>query len=209
MSARQQAGQLRSLIARKLRQLDVAESMADALEYNLNKATGDLESAILRTDPARVFNISYRIDKSYDVMLLESVYVDLTRYFDTAPYGKYLHSDYDGEIPEVSPKRIADWIAEKINTPYWNSPYGESFVVRSKNRVYYYDLQEPKYQKALGWVIAKTINSSASLKSVTDFTSEAILAAEAAVIEAQEDFFEVWGTELVDIIDADINSAFE
>lgn len=209
MSARQQAGQLRSLIARKLRQLDVAESMADALEYNLNKATGNLEEAILRTDPARVFNISYRIDKSYNVMLLESVYVDLTRYFDNAPYGRMLHSDYEGEIPEVSSGRIADWIAEKINTPYWNSPYGEDFVVRTKSGVYYYSLQEPKYQKALGYVIARTINDSGMLQSTTDFTSEAILAAEAAVIEAQEDFFEVWGTELVDIIDADINAAFE
>ena len=209
MSARQQAGRLRSLIARKLRQLDVAESMADALEYNLNKVTGNLEESILRTDPNRVFNISYRIDKTYDVMLLESVYVDLTRYFENAPYARFLHEDNNEEVPKVSTQVIADWIAEKINTPYWNSPFGEDFVVKSKGKVYFYDLHEPKYQRALGYVISTIINESGFLKSRTDFTSQALLAAEAAVIEAQEDFMEIWEYELVDIIDAEINAVFQ
>lgn len=210
MSARKQAGRLRAIIARRLRAVRVADAMADALIANDNVVTGNLVDAILSTDTNRVFNISYRIDKRYDMMLLDSIYIDLTRYLSSADYGRYLYDEYDGEYQEVNQGDIAWWIEQKIQTPYWNSIYGTDFFVKSKGKGYFYPLSDPKYRDALAFLITRGLKErDGRPKRQTDFFQEALLSAEAAIIEAKEDFYDEWSIELVNNIDEDINTIFQ
>jgi len=225
MSARQQGGQLRSILLRKLRSSGLNEAMVNALSRKGQYYTGKLSESILRRDFSKDLNISYTINKEFDV--IENVSITFFNRLAKPKYAELIDSnlaDGSNQDIDVEARDIEKWILAKVKNGTWKNKYGPNYVqsnnystrrerrdvnkgVRGgRSKTYVYPLVgAPKSKKArasLAFLIARSINQSQSLKNRSPYFASGNIVAEFALLSALEEFNELW---LQDIGTASIN----
>jgi hypothetical protein len=221
MSARQQGGQLRSILIRKIRNAGISEAMVAVLEGNGQQYTGKLSDAILARDLSKDLSISYSINKEFDI--IENVVVTFRNVVRRPKYAEFvdeqLGANPDGEI-NASPRAIESWILAKVKNGTWKSVYGNNYRVsnnystrkekRSFNKgarggsskQYFYPLvggaKSKKARASLAFVIARSINENQQLKNRSRFISnpKVNIIAEFAILSALEEFNQIWLADL-------------
>jgi hypothetical protein len=225
MSARQQGGQLRAILLRKLRSSGLNEAMVNTLNGRGQYYTGKLSDAILRRDFSKDLSISYTTNKEFDV--IENVSITFFNRLVRPLYAELIDSNLaDDSFQEldVEASDIERWILAKVKNGTWKNKYGPNYVqsnnystrrerrdvnkgVRGgKSKTYVYPLVgAPKSKKArasLAFLIARSINQNQSLKNRSPYFASGNIVAEFALLSALEEFNELW---LQDIGVASIN----
>ena len=232
MSARKQAGQLKSIAARKIKESRINELMADALRQKKNIYTGNLINTILSRDPYRSLRIRYSINKELDC--IENVSLTYVNDISGASYGRFIDiatSRIINESPNPSVAAISKWIYGKIQNGTWSNPNGTDYVVSNnyltrndpkvkskgsrggKSKTYRYPLVgSPKskiYRNALAYKFVNAINERGELKNKSPLLTAGNLQVEFALISAIEEFNDIWGEDLSAKVYEKVTSIFD
>ena len=232
MSARRQAGQLKSIAAQKIKQSRVNELMADILREKNNIYTGNLINTILSRDAFRNLRISYSINKELDCA--ENVSITYVNNISGALYGRFIDiatARSISEQPDPSVSAISRWIYGKIQNGTWSNPNGAYYVVSNnystrndknvkvkgsrggRSKTYAYPLigspKSKKYRNALAYKFVNAINERGELKNKSSFLTAGNLQIEFALLSAIEEFNEIWGNDLSTKIYEKVTSIFD
>jgi hypothetical protein len=232
MSARKQAGQLKSIAARKIKESRINELMADALRQKKNIYTGNLINTILSRDPYRSLRISYSINKELDC--IENVSLTYVNDIRGARYGRFIDiatARSISEEPNPSVSAISKWIYGKIQNGTWDNPNGAYYVVSNnyssrkdpkvkakgirggKSKTYKYPLvgssKSKKYRNALAYKFVNAINERGELKNKSAFLTAGNLQIEFALLSAIEEFNNIWLNDLSTRVGVTINNIFQ
>ena len=194
MSARKQAGQLRSILARNFKKSRVREAAANVLKQRGQVASGNLIDAILKKKEEQMFSISYKIDNEFDVIYNVQITYDLGR-IENEYYQKVdtvLGRDNSGMRPSY--QKIYKWIGQKLRNGTWKGAavYTMKRTRRGKTKTYTYTLSKLIYRKALAFAIARSIGERGALKNRSPFITEARIRIDLALVESEQEFAELW-----------------
>jgi hypothetical protein len=212
MSARQQAGQLRSILARNLRKEGVRESAVDVLKRAGQISTGNLITAILSKKDEQLFSVSYKIDKGID-----SIYdVSITYDFDRigVPYYKRVDRVLGRERAQpnmkVSTGAIEKWINNKISNGTWKGPktYSLTRTRGQAKETKEYSLSKLVYRRALAFAIARKINEDQVLETRSPYLTIARVKVIRAIQKAEKEFYDFWEDSLSSTIEQKIILGF-
>jgi hypothetical protein len=195
VSARQQAGQLRSILARNFKKSRVREAAANILKQRGQVASGNLISQILKKKEEQMFSISFKIDSEFDVIYNVDITYDLGR----------IESDYYKQVDTVlgrspsgmapSYQKIYRWIGQKLRNGTWKGPASYTMTRTrkgGKKKTYTYPLSKLVYRKALAFVIARSIGERGSLKNRSPFITESKIRIDLAIAQSEQEFAERW-----------------
>lgn len=206
MSARLQAGQLKSILAKNFKRLRVREAMVQTLESNGQIASGNLRNEILRTSDYKRTSIRYKIDPKLDVIY--NVSISYTIDFPNAPYARAVDTiegkKVSGMRPSVS--AIEQWISQKLSNGTWKG--GNMYIIRRDGKNYSYPLSDFKYRKKLAYVIAKSIKERGYLKTRSPYLAQGKLLYELAFLESINEFETIWENDVFGIIENKLTLLF-
>ena len=213
MSARRQAGQLRSIIARNLKQERVKEAAADVLRRNKQISTGNLIDSILKKKDEQMFSISYKINKEFDIIYDVSITYDFDRI--GVPYYRRVDTVLGREKASpsmrVSTGAIEKWINNKITNGTWSGPktYSLTRTRGTESETKEYPLSKLVYRRALAFVIARKINEDQFLEKRSPYITIARVKVIRAIKKAENEFYEYWGSDSINKIEIKIASALD
>jgi len=232
MSARKQAGVLKSIIYQKLRDAGVNYDMVQALRRNKNVYTGTLVETIQKRNLFRLTSIRYTINKELDV--IENVTVTFNNNIADPYYAKFIDpfaAEETFDTPEATVSGISKWIYKKIQNGTWENPYGTKYVVNNNysnrndfkvkekgsrggtSKIYEYDLvgspKSKKYRNALAYLISRKINNDGYLENQTPFLATGNFSAEVALEVALEEFRELYLNDIAESVETIIVNLFE
>jgi len=199
MSARQQAGQLRSILARNLKQEGVRESAVEVLKRNKQISTGNLIDSILRKKDEQMFSISFKIDKEFDIIYDVSITYDFDKI--GVPYYKRVDTVLGREKAspnmKVSTGAIEKWIDRKITNGTWRGPktYTLTRTRGTSKESKEYSLSKLVYRRALAFVIARKINQDQTLDTRSPYITIARVKVIRAINKAEKEFYAFWENE--------------
>ena len=213
MSARQQAGQLKAILAKNVKKSRVKAAMAQTLINNGQVASGALVRAIISINENRVFRISYKINKEFDVIY--DVFI-LGNDRGRISAQKLIESKYAGRIDTVAGKdptsmsppisAIDVWISQKLKNGTWKG--GNMYITKRGEKTYSYPLSNPKYRKKLAYIIARGIKNRGYLKNRSPYLTEGNLRLELAYFDSKREFEALWSDQLANILDNKITALF-
>ena len=196
MSARQQAGQLRSILARNFKKFAVRETAAGVLKNTNRISSGNAIQRILQKKEEQMFSISFKIDKKLDVIYDVVVTYDFQRF--GIPYYQRIDTvlGRTRSTPpmKVSTNAIYKWIGQKIRNGTWKGAqsYTMTRTRRGVSKEYTYPLSKLIYRRALAFVIARTINEDQRLENRSPYITKARVQAIKAVNQSEIEFNEIW-----------------
>lgn len=196
MSARQQAGQLRSILARNFKKSRVREAAANVLKQRGQVASGNLIASILKKREEQMFSISFKIDKEFDVIYDISITYDFDRI--DVPYYRRLDRVLGREKASpnmsVSTAAIEKWILRKLRNGTWkgSTTYELTRTRRGKTTTRSYPISKLVYRRALAFVIARTINEDQILENRSPYITIARVRVRKSIDSAEKEFYEIW-----------------
>ena len=213
MSARQQAGQLRAIFVKNLKKSRVKAAMAQTLINNGQVASGTLVRAIMAINESRMFRLSYKINKEFDVIY--DAYIlgydgneISTNNFLKLPYAKSVDTVLGRERTAMSPsiQAIEKWISQKLSNGTWRG--GNMYIVNRGGKSYSYSLSNFKYRTKLAFVIARSIKRRGYLKTRSPYLTEGSLRLEWAFLDTKNQFELLWADQLEQIVGNKIAALF-
>jgi hypothetical protein len=194
VSARQQAGQLRSILARNLKKSRVREAAANVLKQRGQVASGNLIASILKKREEQMFSISFKIDKEFDVIYDVRIVYDLSRIDN--PYYQQVDTVLGAAKTGMRPsyQAILKWITTKLRNGTWkgSTTYTLKRTRRGKTSTNTYSISKLVYRKALAFAIARSIGERGNLKNRSPFITEAKIRIELALLDSESEFVEIW-----------------
>jgi hypothetical protein len=194
VSARQQAGQLRSILARNFKKSKVREAAANVLKQRGQVSTGNLVNSILRKKEEQMFSISFKIDKEFDVICDVRVVYDFSRIDNE--YYQQVDTVLGAAKTNMSPSYqvILKWITNKLRNGTWKgaTTYTMRRTRRGKTSTNTYSISKLVYRKALAFAIARSIGERGNLKNRSPFITEARIRIELALLDSESEFVEIW-----------------
>lgn len=217
MSPQQQAGILRSLVVKKLKQARVRETMADTLKRTRTISTGRLLSTVLSKDVTKLVKLNYSIDKESG--LIYNVIVRYNRGLngwdggDTDPeYALAVDSVYGaGPIPMRPPRsKITQWIYRKLKNGTWDGPpyYRVTRKTKYGSKTYTYPLTDGRYRKKLAYLIQRSIINRQELAVRSPYITAGDLQVEFAILAAIEEFALVYEDNIANRVETVLESIF-
>lgn len=212
MSARQQAGQLRSILARNFKKFAVRETAANTLKATGQVASGNAVQKILQGQEERMFSISFSIDKELDAIYDISITYDFDR-LEVDYYrriDRVLGRDRANPAMRVSTDAIYKWIGQKIRNGTWKGAqsYTMTRTRRGVSKQYTYPLSKLIYRRALAFVIARTINEDQRLENRSPYITRARTQVTKAVNQSEKEFYDLWENDLATNLESKITALF-
>ena len=210
MSARQQAGQLRSILARNFKKSRVREAAANVLKQRGQVSTGNLVNSILKKKEEQMFSISFKIDKELDAIYDVLVTYDFSR-IDNEYYQQVdtvLGAAKTGMNPSY--QVILKWITNKLRNGTWKgaTTYTMRRTRRGKTSTNTYSISKLVYRKALAFAIARSIGERGNLKNRSPFITEARIRIELALLDAENEFYDLWENDLANNLERKLTVIF-
>lgn len=206
MSARRQAGQLKSILAKNFKRLRVREAMVQTLESRGQIASGNLRSEILKTSDYKRTVIRYKIDAKLDVIYNVSISYIID--FEGAPYARAVDTIEGKKVSGMRPSisAIEQWITQKLSNGTWKG--SNMYIIRRNGKNYSYPLSDFRYRKRLAYVIARSIKDRGYLKTRSPYLAQGKLLYELAFLESINQFETIWENDVFGTIENKLTLLF-
>lgn len=217
MSPQQQAGILRSLVVKKLKQARVLETMVDTLRRTNTIASGTLASRILSKEEASLIKINYKINKElgviYDIVIRYNRGLKSWGGDETDPvYALTVDTTYGQGPIDLRPPRhkITQWIYKKLGNGTWEGPreYIVTRHLKSGSKTYRYPLQDGRYRKKLAYVIQQSIIKRKELLYRSPYITAGEFQVTDAIFRALDEFGDLYQDNIANRVETVLESTF-